>query len=133
MAEELPWPGELAVIEAYGDLSTSLIKKVGEAAEKAFYALPDYRGAGQRQQYVGEYENILFGARLEAARLAIGFHQEVARVNGKKYRPPTLKKRISSQMVCAARWICWAVQVGSSRTRLDRSAKFTRCSLRAAQ
>lgn len=92
MAEELPWPGELAVIEAYGDLSTSLIKKVGEAAEKAFYALPDYRGAGQRRQYVSEYENILFGARLEAARLAIGFHQEVARVNGKKYRPPTLKK-----------------------------------------
>lgn len=92
MAEELPWPGELAVIEAYGDLSTSLIKKAGDAAEKAFYALPDYRGAAQRQEFVGEYENILFGARLEAARLAIGFHQEVARVNGKKYVPPILKK-----------------------------------------
>lgn len=85
-------PTELEIVEAYGDLSTSLIKKVGQSAEQAFYALPDYRGAGQRQQFVGEYENILFGARLEAARLAIGFHQEIARANGKRYIPPTLKK-----------------------------------------
>lgn len=92
MAEELPWPGELAVIEAYGVMSTSLIQKVGDAAEKAFYALPDYRGTAQRQEYVEIYEQILFGARIEAAKMAYGFHREIARVNGKKFRMPELLK-----------------------------------------
>ena len=83
---------ELELIEAYGVMSTSLIKKVGDAAEKAFYALPDYRGAAQRQEYVEIYEQILFGARIEAAKMVYGFHREVARVNGKKFRMPELLK-----------------------------------------
>lgn len=81
---------ELELIEAYGDMSTSLIKKVGDAAEKAFYALPDYRQA-YFQEFVEEYENILFGARIQAARMSAGFHSEVAKVNGKKFVPPKIR------------------------------------------
>ena len=84
-------PTELELIEAYGDMSTSLIKKAGDAAEKAFYALPDYRQA-YFLQYVEEYENILFGARLQAAQMAMGFHAEVARANGKRFIAPKLRK-----------------------------------------
>ena len=81
---------ELELIEAYGDMSTSLIKKAGEAAEKAFYALPDYRD-GYIQEFVEEYENILFGARIQAARMAAGFHSEVARANGKRFTAPKIR------------------------------------------
>ena len=80
------------LIEAYGDLSSSLIQKVGEAAEQAFFALPNYRGKVQRQEYVALYEDILFGARIEAARLAVGFHREIALAQGKKFRAPKLRK-----------------------------------------
>ena len=76
---------ERALIDDYGTAGTSLIQKVGQAAEQAFYDLPDYRGFANRDEYVDVYEQILFGARIEAARTSIAFHREIARLRNKSF------------------------------------------------
>lgn len=84
-------PSQAELIEAYGVMSDSLIEKAGNAAEKAFYALPNYSGFDIMMQYVEQYESILFPARMQAASMAAGFHSEIAKINGKKFTMPKLR------------------------------------------
>jgi len=89
-SEETDFPGVFATTDLYNQASTEIIKTVGAAAERAFFALPDYRGAAQRQEYFDLYEQIVSPSRLEMARLTIAYHQEVARRSGQRWQAPLI-------------------------------------------
>lgn len=83
----MPTRRELA--DAYQTLSGRLLDSAGVTAREAFLSLPDWRDENVAG-FVSTMSNTLTATKRQAAKLAVAFYSEIAKLDGKTFTPPVI-------------------------------------------